>query len=78
MPHWHPEEVRTIVVLSGTLYFGYGEKWDESKLKAFPAGTFFTEPPRAPHFAWAKDGEVMLQITAVGPSGVTMVEQPKQ
>lgn len=78
MPHWHPDEVRTIVVLSGTLYFGYGEKWDESKLKAFPAGTFFTEPPRAPHFAWAKDGEVLLQITAVGPTGVTMVEQPKQ
>ena len=22
MPHWHPEETRTIVVLSGTLYFG--------------------------------------------------------
>jgi quercetin dioxygenase-like cupin family protein len=78
MPHWHPDEVRTVVVLSGTFYFGYGEKWDESKLKALPAGTFFTEPPRAPHFAWAKDGEVMLQITGVGPTSVTMVEQPKQ
>ena len=21
-PHWHPDEVRTVVVLSGTLYFG--------------------------------------------------------
>src|SRR5262245_38463366 len=25
LPHWHPEEVRTAVVLSGTLYFGVGE-----------------------------------------------------
>src|SRR4030095_6407499 len=71
-PHWHPDEVRTIVVLSGT-FFAYGNTWDESKLKAFPTGSFFAEPPRAAHFAWAKDGEVLLQITGVGPSGVTMV-----
>jgi hypothetical protein len=24
MPHWHPDEWRTAVVLSGTLYFGIG------------------------------------------------------
>jgi len=41
LPHIHPEEVRTLTVISGTLYFGFGEKWDESKLKAYPAGTFF-------------------------------------
>ena len=77
MPHWHPDEVRTIVVLSGTLYFSYGDMWDEKKLNAFPAGSFFAEPPKATHFAWAKDGEVILQITGIGPSGVTMVDQPK-
>src|SRR5215470_9752038 len=77
MPHWHPDEVRTIVVLSGTLYFSYGDMWDETKFKAFPAGSFFVEPPKATHFAWAKDGEVILQITGIGPSGVTMVDQPK-
>jgi hypothetical protein len=36
-PHWHPDEVRTVVVLSGTLYFGSGDKWDESKFRARPA-----------------------------------------
>jgi quercetin dioxygenase-like cupin family protein len=77
-PHWHPDEVRTAVVLSGTLYFSYGDTWDESKLKAFPAGSFFAEPPKAPHFAWAKDGEVVVQVTGIGPSGVTMVEQAKK
>jgi len=60
-PHWHPDEVRTVVVLSGTFYFGSGEKWDEAKLKAYPTGTFYSEPPKAPHFTWAKDGEVIIQ-----------------
>jgi quercetin dioxygenase-like cupin family protein len=60
-PHWHPDEVRTAVVLSGTLYFGSGDKWDESKIKAYPAGTFYSEPSKAPHFTWAKDGEVIYR-----------------
>lgn len=76
MPHFHPDE-RTIVVLSGTFYFGYGEQWDESKMKAFPRDSFLTEPPRTPHYAWAKDGEVIIQITGVGPSGATWIP-PKQ
>ena len=74
-PHWHPDEVRTVVVLSGTLYFGSVEKWDENKFKAYPAGTFYSEPPKAPHFSWAKDGEVIIQITGVGPSAKTFIPQ---
>jgi quercetin dioxygenase-like cupin family protein len=77
MPHWHPDEVRTVVVLSGTFLHGYGEQWDEAKLKVHPAGTFFSEPFKAPHFAWAKEGEVVLQITATGPTATTSIEQPK-
>jgi len=77
-PHWHPEFPRTAVVLSGTLYFGRGDTWDESKLEARPAGTFFTEAPKQPHFVWAKDGEVIIQITAMGPTGTVVIEQPKK
>lgn len=76
MPHWHPDAVRTVLVLSGTLYFAVGEQWDESKLKAYPAGTLYSEPPRTPHYAWAKDGEVILQVTAIGPTGNTPI-RPK-
>jgi quercetin dioxygenase-like cupin family protein len=75
MPHWHPDPARTVVVLSGTFYFGAGETWDESKFKAYPAGTFYSEPPKAPHFTWAKDGEVIIQITGMGPSGKTFIKQ---
>jgi quercetin dioxygenase-like cupin family protein len=74
MPHYHPDSPRTVAVLSGTLYYAFGEVWDESKLKALPAGTFFTEPPKVAHFAWAKDGEVVLQLTSVGPTGATIIK----
>jgi quercetin dioxygenase-like cupin family protein len=73
MPHWHPEAVRTVLVLSGTLYYANGEEWDESELKPFPTGTFFVEFVRVPHYAWAKDGEVLLQLTEIGPTGTTFV-----
>src|SRR5215472_6727616 len=46
MPHWHTDAQRTVVVLTGTLYFAFGDKWDESKMNAYPAGTFFVEPPK--------------------------------
>ena len=78
MPHWHPDPARTVVVLSGTFYFGPGEVWDETKLKAYPAGTFYSEPPKAPHFTWAKDGEVIIQLTGIGPSGKTFIQPQKK
>jgi hypothetical protein len=76
MPHWHSEE-RTATILSGTLHYGLGDQWDDSKLIAFSVGTFFSEPPKMPHFAWAKDGEVILQVTGIGPAGTTMIQPSK-
>ena len=75
MPHFRPDEWRTGVVLSGTYYFAVGEQWDETKLKPYPAGTFFSEPKGTPHYVWAKDGEVIVQFTAMGPTAVTLVPQ---
>ena len=75
MPHFHPDEWRTGVVLSGTYYFAVGEQWDETKLKDYPAGTFFSEPKGTPHYVWAKDGEVIVQFTAMGPTAVTLTPQ---
>ena len=72
MPHFHPDEPRQAAVWRP--YFGLGDTWDESKLQAFPAGTFFTEAPRATHYAWAKDGEVVLQLQALGPTNTVSVK----
>jgi quercetin dioxygenase-like cupin family protein len=73
MPHWHPDEVRTVTVLYGTYYFAVGEQWDESKMRPYPVGTFLSEPARTPHYAWAKDGEVIVQFMGLGPTGITMI-----
>jgi quercetin dioxygenase-like cupin family protein len=72
-PHFHPDQ-RIVTVMSGTLYVGYGEKVDEGRMKALPAGSIFTEPPRQPHYVWAKDGEVVIQVTGYGPSGTTVID----
>jgi len=74
-PRWRPDAWRTAVVLSGTFYYGLGEQWDESKLTAYPPGTFFAHPSKHAHFAWAKDGEVIVQFTAMGPTKVTLIEK---
>jgi quercetin dioxygenase-like cupin family protein len=71
-PHFHPDE-RVVTILSGTLLVGYGEQLDESKMKALPAGSVLTEPPKQPHFVWAKDGEVVIQVIGYGPSATTPV-----
>jgi quercetin dioxygenase-like cupin family protein len=75
MPHWHPDEVRTATVLSGTYYFAIGEQWDESKMRPYPVGSFLSEPAKTPHYAWAKDGEVIVQLTGLGPTGTTYIPQ---
>ena len=61
------------MVLSGTIYFGLGDTWDEGKLKPYPTGTFLSEPKDTPHFVWAKDGEVIVQVTAMGPTATKMI-----
>jgi hypothetical protein len=72
-PHWHPNAIRMVTVLSGTLYFAFGEEFDEANLKPMPVGTFFTEPKGAAHYAMTKGDDVVLQLDAVGPAGTTYV-----
>ena len=72
VPHFHPDS-RTVTVLSGVCYYGRGEEFDETRTVAFPPGSFFTEPAGVPHFIWAKEGDVIVQTTAIGPSGTQIV-----
>ena len=65
--HAHRDD-RSAVVLSGTWYFAYGQTFDESKLRALPAGSFYTEPPNVDHFAMTKAEGVTIEITGYGPS----------
>lgn len=71
-PHSHPDN-RTVLVISGTFYVGFGREFDERAMKALPPGSTWTEPAGQPHFGWAKDGEVVVQVVGMGPSGTTPV-----
>src|SRR5690242_241635 len=71
--HSHRDD-RVATVVSGTWRIGYGEKFDESKLKALPPGSFYTEPPDKNHFAQTRDEPVIVQITGFGPSSTVYVD----
>jgi quercetin dioxygenase-like cupin family protein len=73
MPHKHPED-RIYTVLTGVFYVGLGEQFDEGKLSAYAPGSIVILPGNQPHFHWAKSGEYMTQITAIGPLGFTYIE----
>jgi quercetin dioxygenase-like cupin family protein len=73
MPHTHPED-RIYTVISGVFYIALGEQFDERKLTAYAPGSVVVLPGNQPHFHWAKSGEYMVQITAMGPLGMDYVD----
>ncbi len=74
MPHKHPED-RIYTVLSGVFYIGLGETFEESKLMAYPPGSVIVLPGGQAHFHWAKSGEYITQVTAIGPLGLHYVRR---
>ena len=71
--HDHPDD-RVATVVSGTWYFGYGNKFDAAALKPLPPGSYYTEPPNRAHFAETRDEPVVVQITGFGPSATEYVD----
>ncbi len=71
--HSHRDD-RVATVISGIWHIGYGDKFDQAKLKALPPGSFYTEPPSRNHFAEAGDEPVVVQITGFGPSSTEYVD----
>jgi quercetin dioxygenase-like cupin family protein len=69
MPHRHPED-RIYTVMSGVFYIGLGDQFDGEKVKAYPPGCVVILPGDTPHFHWAKSGEYVTQVTAIGPLGL--------
>ena len=69
MPHRHPED-RIYTVMSGVFYIALGDQFDGSKVQAYPPGTVVGLPDDTFHFHWAKSGEYVTQVTAVGPLGL--------
>ena len=73
MPHRHPED-RVYTVMSGVFYVGLGDEFDGDKVKAYPPGSVVVLPGDTSHFHWAKAGEYVTQVTAIGPLGLDYVD----
>ena len=74
MPHKHAED-RIYTVISGIFYIGLGDEFDESKLTAHGPGTVLVLPSGQSHFHWARSGEYITQVTAIGPLGLSYVDE---
>ena len=75
--HTHPDQ-RISTVLSGTLYVGFGQAFDEffdqNALLAIEAGDAYIVPAQTPHFIWAKTGDVEYQEAGVGPTATQIIK----
>ncbi len=72
MPHMHHED-RVYTVMSGVFYIGRGDEFDEAKLEAYPPGAVIVLPGGTAHFHWAKSGEYITQVSAIGPISLDYV-----
>jgi quercetin dioxygenase-like cupin family protein len=78
-PHTHPVD-EVVTVISGTFSMGMGETANQSSAQPLPAGSFFAHPPDTPHYVFIDD-ETVIQISTVGPWGLTYVnpeDDPRQ
>jgi len=70
-PHWHPKR-ENVTVLSGTLKVGMGDRFDESKMGDFPAGSFAYLDPDMHHYVMAS-GEVVVQVHGMSPLQINYI-----
>ena len=73
MPHQHPED-RIYTVISGEFYIGRGDRFDGDQVTGYPPGSVIVLPGNTPHFHWAKSGEYVTQVTAIGPLGLEYID----
>ena len=65
-PHSHSED-RIVAVIKGTWYTGTDDAWDVEATKGMSPGSYMIHPANAVHFDGARDEEVIVQITGMGP-----------
>ncbi len=73
MPHRHTEN-RIYTVISGVFYIGHGEVFEETALRAYGPGSIIVLPGGQAHYHWARSGEYITQVTAIGPLGLEYVD----
>ena len=67
--HTH-SAIEHVTVISGTLHFAGGDKFDEASAKMLTPGSVAIMPAGHPMYGWTKE-ETVLQVHGVGPWGIT-------
>jgi len=74
-PHWHPRDER-VTILSGRVGVGFGNRFDEGRIRYFEAGSYYINPTPAMHFVDFPVASV-VQITGHGPWEVHPAPSPR-
>jgi len=74
LAHTHPHD-ELVTVIEGTWYLGEGERFDPAALRGYPAGSSIVIPAGVPHFVAAKDGAVIVQLSATGKFNTDYLEK---
>ena len=51
-----------------------GDRFEPERLEAYPPGSVVVLPGSTWHFHWAKSGEYVTQVTAIGPLGLEYMD----
>lgn len=71
-PHWHPTD-ENVVVKSGTLLVGMGDKVDRKTMKVMKKGEAGSIKANMHHYAAAR-GKTQIEVNATGPFVLTYVD----
>lgn len=64
----------TITVISGTIYFAFGDKQDKRKAHKLTAGSFVVVPANTATYRFTREEGAVLQMHGEGPRTVTFVK----
>jgi quercetin dioxygenase-like cupin family protein len=74
LAHTHSQD-EPVTVIEGTWYLGEGTKFDSTKLRGYPPGSFILIPAGVPHFVATKEDAVIVQLSGNGKFRTDYVEQ---
>jgi len=70
-PHTHPY-AEVVTVVSGSVGFGMGEKFDP-KGELSKTGALFANPAKHAHYVWTGNEEAIVQVQFTGPGGIDYI-----
>jgi quercetin dioxygenase-like cupin family protein len=70
-PHWHSMDEH-LVILSGALYVGMGDKFEAARSRVLRVGGFGSMPAKMHHYAFTKSVTV-FQLYGMGPFDIVYV-----